>query len=199
MLCPSQLLANAIRQANRVVQGVAHFPLEEPGKPQEGAQKWGMHLPLTSPVIKRFHPNYYNMHAEEHIDPHKPCLLGNKARCTVKMVQLRDWESMVRSIVLNHLDWFMSTMMEIIGSGEMNTDKVAEVQNLLSSSGIALNNISLIQARLLGNNATVHRETLLSQSMLGKFLRSHPLGLPELFGNKCGEALKVASDGNSSL
>ena len=89
--------------------------------------------------------------------------------------------------VLYHIDWFISTMMEIIRSGEMNPEKVAEVQNLLSSLGIALNHVSLIQARLLGSNVTVRKET-------AQFLRSKPIGLPELFGNKCGEALKVASD-----
>ncbi|KAI0235355.1 hypothetical protein LSAT2_014150 [Lamellibrachia satsuma] len=78
-------------------------------------------------------------------------------------------------------------MMEIIRSGEMNPEKVAEVQNLLSSLGIALNHVSLIQARLLGSNVTVRRQT-------AQFLRSKPIGLPELFGNKCGEALKIASD-----
>ena len=43
----------------------------------------------------------------------------------------------------------------------------------------------------------MRRETLLSQSILDKetaqFLRSQPIGLPELFGNKFGEALRVAS------
>ena len=89
--------------------------------------------------------------------------------------------------VLNHIAWFISTMMEIIRSGEMNPEKVAELQNLLSCFGIALNHVSLNQARLLGSNVTVRMET-------AQFLRSQPIGLPELFVNKCGEALKVASD-----
>jgi hypothetical protein len=92
----------------------------------------------------------------------------------------------------------MSTVLVILGTGDLTSEKVAEVRNLLSSSGIALNHVSQIQARLLGSNATVRRESILAGSVLDKdtrqFLRDQPICLPELFGSKCGEALKVASE-----
>ena len=41
------------------------------------------------------------------------------AACPVKIAQLRDWEAMIRASlgVLNHLDWFMSTVLVILGTG----------------------------------------------------------------------------------
>ena len=121
------------------------------------------------------------------------------AACPVKIAQLRDWEAMIRASlgVLNHLDWFMSTVLVILGTGQLTSEKVAEVRNLVSSSGIALIHVSQILARLLGSNVTVRRESILASSVLEKdmrqFLRHQSICLPELFGSKCGEALKVAS------
>ena len=212
----SELLSSAVRTVNNAIRGVAQFPLEEPGKTRDGAQSWGSHISLTSPPIPFYRPDYYKVwHAPEVVPEER--VLTNKlwsvdaaalrsggrpdgAACPVKIAQLRDWEAMIRASlgVLNHLDWFMSTVLVILGTGDLTSEKVAEVRNLLSSSGIALNHVSQIQARLLGSNATVRRESILAGSVLDKdtrqFLRDQPICLPELFGNKCGEALKVASE-----
>ena len=212
----SELLSSAVRTVNNAIRGVAQSPLEEPGKARDGAQSWGSHISLTSPPIRFYRPDYYKVwHAPDVVPEER--VLTNKlwavdaaalrsggrpdgAACPVKIAQLRDWEAMIRASlgVLNHLDWFMSTVLVILGTGELTSEKVAEVRNLLSSSGIALNHVSQIQARLLGSNATVRRESILASSVLDKdmrqFLRDQPICLPELFGSKCGEALKVASE-----
>ena len=211
----SELLSSAVRTVNNAIRGVAQSPLEMPGKARDGAQSWGSHISLTSPPIRFYRPDYYKVWHAPEVVPEERVLSklwsvdaaalrsGGRpdgAACPVKIAQLRDWEAMIRASlgVLNHLDWFMSTVLVILGTGELTSEKVAEVRNLLLSSGIALNHVSQIQARLLGSNATVRRESILASSVLDKdtrqFLRDQPICLPELFGSKCGEALKVASE-----
>ena len=90
--------------------------------------------------------------------------------------------------VLNHLDWFMATVLIILGKGDLTSEKVVEVLSLLSSSGIALNLVSPIEACLL-----VRRESILASSDMRQFLGDQSICLPELFDSKYGEALKVDS------
>jgi hypothetical protein len=131
----SELLSSAVRTVNNAIRGVAQFPLEEPGKTRDGAQSWGSHISLTSPPIHLYRPDYYKVwHAPEVVPEER--VLTNKlwsvdaaalrsggrpdgAACPVKIAQLRDWEAMIRASlgVLNHLDWFMSTVLVILGTG----------------------------------------------------------------------------------
>ena len=74
------------------------------------------------------------------------------------------------------------------------TDKLM----LMSASGIAVNQLAHIQMRSLASNATMRREAILESSVLYRqgalFLRSQPIGGTDLFGGRCAEALRVASE-----
>lgn len=87
-----------------------------------------------------------------------------------QITQLREWDTMIRASlgVLHHLDWVMSTVLVILCTGDLTTEKV---RSLLLSSRIALNHISQIQASLLWSNATVGRESILTGSALDKDTR----------------------------
>ena len=74
----------------------------------------------------------------------------------------------------------------------------ANIDNMLTSSSVAVNNLTHMQARLLAGNATFRREGLLDASVLDRagaqFLRSQPIGGADLFAGKVPEALRVASE-----
>ena len=97
----------------------------------------------------------------------------DRAACTAKIAGLRDWEAMIQAGlgVLNHLDWFMSTVLVILGTGDLKSEKVADLRNLFLSSAIALNHVSQIQVRLLASYATVRKESILASSVLDKEMR----------------------------
>ena len=74
----------------------------------------------------------------------------------------------------------------------------ANIDNMLTSSSVAVNHLAHMQARLLAGNATFRREGLLDASVLDRagaqFLRGQPIGGADLFAGKVLEALRVASE-----
>ena len=100
--------------------------------------------------------------------------------------------------MINHLDWFLSTVWKMVGTVEVEPQMRAIIDNMLTSSSVAVNHLAHMQARLLAGNATFRREGLLDASVLDRagaqFLRSQPIGGADLFAGKVPEALRVASE-----
>ena len=211
----SGAMANAARHVTGVVVGVSRSPLAEEGRARENAQRWGTHVSRSSPAIRQFKPNYYRVHyqddiqEDERIYPHSNWSTASAAQISkkgypadfrVKAVQMRDWEAMSRTSlgILNHLDWFMSSIWTVLGGCPIEKDQQADIDKLMSASGIAVNQLTHIQMRSLASNATVRREAILEFSVLDRmealFLRSQPIRCTDLFGGRCAEALRVASE-----
>ncbi len=195
-------MANAARHVTGVVAGVSRSPLAEEGRAREDAQRWGTHVSLSSPAIRQFKPDYYRVHYTDDIPEDErisPFELVNSFCCTdfeegypadfrVKAVQMRDWEAMSRASlgILNHLDWFMSSVWTVLDGCPIEKDQRADIDKLMSASGIAVNQLAHIQMRSLASNATVRREAILESSVLDRqgalLLRSQPIGGTDLFG-----------------
>ena len=211
----SGVMENAARHVTGVVTGVGRSPLAEEGRAREDAQRWGTHVSLSSPAIRQFKPDYYRVHypddipEDERIYPHSNWSTASAAQISkkgypadfrVKAVQMRDWEAMSRAslCILNHLDWFMSSVWTVLDGCAIEKDRQADIDKLMSASGIAVNQLAHIQMRSLASNATVRREAILESSVLDRqgalFLRSQPIGGTDLFGGRCAEALRVASE-----
>ena len=193
----SGVIANAARHVTGVVAGVSRSPLAEEGRAREDAQRWGTHVSLSSPAIRQFKPDYYRVHypddipEDEQIYPHSNWSTASAAQISkkgypadfrVKAVQMRDWEAMSRASlgILNHLDWFMSSVWTVLDGCPIEKDQQADIDKLMSASGIAVNQLAHIQMRSLASNATVRREAILESSVLDRqgalFLRSQPIG-----------------------
>ena len=101
--------------------------------------------------------------------------------------------------MINHLDWFLSTVWKMVAAGEVDPEMRANIDNM--SSSVAVNHLAHKQARLLAGNAVFRREGLLDASVLDRtgaqFLRSQPIGGADLFAGKVPEALRVASEGRN--
>ena len=211
----SGVMENAARHVTGVVTGVSRSPLAEEGRAREDAQRWGTHVSLSSPSIRQFKPDYYRVHypddipEDERIYPHSNWSTASAAQISkkgypadfrVKAAQMRDWEAMSRASlgILNHLDWFMSSVWTVLDGCAIEKDRQADIDKLMSASGIAVNQLAHIQMRSLASNATVRREAILESSVLDRqgalFLRSQPIGGTDLFGGRCAEALRVASE-----
>ena len=113
---------------------------------------------------------------------------------------LKDWEGLERASlgVINHLDWFLSTVWKMVSTVEVEPQMRTDINNMLTSSSVAVNQLAHMQVRLLTGNAAFHREGLLDASVLdlagALFLRSQPIGDTDLFGGKVPEALRVAAE-----
>ena len=86
----------------------------------------------------------------------------------------------------------------MVGAVEVEPQMRANIDNMLTSSSVAVNHLAHMQARLLAGNAAFRREGLLDASVLDRagaqFLRSQPIGGADLFAGKVPEALLVASE-----
>ena len=81
---------------------------------------------------------------------------------------MRDWGAMSRASlgILNQLDWFMSSVWTVLDGCPIEKDRQADIDKLMSASGIAVNQLAHIQMRGLASNATVRREAILESSVL---------------------------------
>ena len=120
---------------------------------------------VSNPPLRQYKAAYYRIHQAEQTKEKDvfptdkvwsvdaSAIPGGRqvpAEVRVKVSQLREWEAMSCASlgVLNHLDWFLSTVLTVISDGQdASPEGVEEVQNLLTSAGVALNHIALIQAR----------------------------------------------------
>ena len=214
-LSGSGVLGSALRHTAGVLGGVAHSPLVEAGRARESAQRWGTYMSLTSPPIRQYRPEYYRVHYSADV-PEAEVLQPQQLYSTssflaiakgtpptdfrIRHSLLRDWEGLQRASlgVINHLDWFLSTVWKMVGTVEVEPQMRANIDNMLTSSSVAVNHLAHMQARLLAGNATFRREGLLDTSVLDRagaqFLRSQPIGGADLFAGKVPEALRVASE-----
>ena len=155
----SGVIANAAHHVTGVVTGASCSPLAEEGRAREDAQRWGTHVSLSSPAIRQFKPDYYrvlypdDIPEEELIYPHSNWSTASAAQISkkgypadfrVKAVQMRDWEAMSRASlgILNHLDWFMSSVWTVLDGCPIEKDRQADIDKLMSASGIAVNQLA---------------------------------------------------------
>ena len=100
--------------------------------------------------------------------------------------------------MINHLDWFLSTVWKMVSTVEVEPQMRTDINNMLTSPSVAVNQLAHMQVRLLAGNAAFHRDGMLDASVLDRagavFLRSQPIGGTDLFGGKVLEALRVAAD-----
>ena len=173
-------------------------------------------MSLTSPPIRQYRPEYYKVHYSADV-PEAEVLQPQQLYSTssflaiakgtpptdfrIRHSLLRDWEGLQTASlgVINHLDWFLSTVWKMVGAVEVEPQMRANIDNMLTSSSVAVNHLAHMQARLLAGNAAFRREGLLDASVLDRaagaqFLRSQPIGGADLFTGKVPEALLVASE-----
>ena len=211
----SGLLSSALRFTGGVMEGVSHSPLVEAGRARESAQRWGTYMSLTSPPIRQFKAEYYRIHYPAEV-PEAEVLQPQQLWTTssflaiakgapptdfrIRNSLLRDWEGLERASlgVINHLDWFLSTVWKMVSTVEVEPQMRTDINNMLTSSSVAVNQLAHMQVRLLAGNAAFRREGLLDASVLDRagalFLRSQPIGGTDLFGGKVPEALRVAAE-----
>ena len=210
----SGALTNSFRQINGAIKGVARSPLSPAGRVKD-AQKWGTHVSLTTPVLRQYRSEYYqiahseSLPIEERVFPSTPWSVSSAdsitrqsvpAEVRVKMTQLRDWEMRARASlgVVNHLDWFLGSMGRIVASVDLSPEKSADASNLLMAAGLAMLHLAQLQARTLGSNATVRREAILGMSVLKRadaaFIRSQGIGTLDLLGGQAESVLRAASE-----
>ena len=208
-------ITNCFRHMNSTIRGVAHSPLDPPGRVCEEVQKWGNHVSLSSPSIRQYRPEYYRMHypadvpEEGRLHPHtlwstsaSASVLKRAAPTEVKVrvSQLRDWESIARASlgVINHLDWFVASVYQVINGLDINPEGKTDANNFLSSACTAINHLAHLQVRNLASNATIRREAFMDASVLGRedahYLRSLGIGSVDLLGGESKEAIKRASE-----
>ena len=208
-------ITNCLRHMNSTIRGVAHSPLDPPGRVCEDAQKWGNHVSLSSPSIRQYRPEYYRMHYPEDVPEegrlHPHTLWSTSASASVlkraaptevkvRVSQLRDWESIARASlgVINHLDWFVASVYQVINGLDINPEGKTDANNFLSSACTAINHLAHLQVRNLTSNATIRREAFLDASVLGRedahYLRSLGIGSVDLLGGESKEAIKRASE-----
>ena len=214
----SGVLTSALRHTGSVLQGVAHSPLTEAGRAREGAQRWGTYMSLSTPPIRQYKGEFYRIHYDPEV-PEGEVLLPQQlwsassfqaiakgttpSEFRIRNSLLRDWEGLERSSlgVINHLDWFLSTLWKMVSAVEVEPEMRTHMDNMLRSSSVAVNQLAHMQARLLAGNAAFRREGLLDSSVLDRagamFLRSQPIGGSDLFAGKVPEALRIASDDRS--
>ena len=172
-------------------------------------------MSLTSPPIRQYRPEYYKVHYSADV-PEAEVLQPQQLFSTsfffaiakgtpptdfrIRHSLLRDWEGLQRASlgVINHLDWFFSTVWKMVGAVEVEPQMRANIDNILTSSSVAVNHLAHVQARMLAGNAAFRREGLLDASVLDRagaqFLRSQPIGAADVFAGKVPEALRVASE-----
>lgn len=216
----SGALTNSFRQINGAIKGVARSPLSPAGRVKEDAQKWGTHVSLTTPVLRQYRSEYYqithseSLPMEERVFPSTPWSVSSAdsitrqavpAEVRVKMTQLRDWEMLARASlgVVNHLDWFLGSVGRIVASVDLSPEKSADARNLLTAAGTAMLHLAQLQARTLGSNATVRREAILGMSVLERadaaFIRSQGIGTLDLLGGQAESVLRAASEARRTL
>ena len=98
----------------------------------------------------------------------------------------------------NHLDWFISTIWRLLVHAQLAEETKAELDGLLTSSLVSVNQTAHVFARLLASNATTCREGILDLSVPDRasevVLRGLPIGGADLLGGRCAECVQGASE-----
>ena len=172
----SGLLSSALRftGGGGMMEGVSQSPLVEAARAREGAQRWGTYMSLTSPPIRQFKAEYYRIHypadvlAAEVLQPQQLwttssfLVIAKGAPPTefrIRNSLLRDWEGLERASlgVTNHLDWFIPTVWKMVSTVEVEPQMRTDINNMLTSSSVAVNQMAHMQVRLLAGNAEALR------------------------------------------
>ena len=99
--------------------------------------------------------------------------------------------------MINHLDWFVASVYQVVNGLDINPEGKTDINNFLSSACIAVNHFAHLQAHNLASNATIRREAFLEASVLSReeahYLRSRGIGCVDLLGGEGNEAMKRAS------
>ena len=87
--------------------------------------------------------------------------------------------------MINHLDWFLSTVWKMVSTVEVEPQMQTDINNMLTSSSVAVNQLAHMQVRHLAGNAAFRRGGLLDAAVLERagalFLRRQPIGGTDLF------------------
>ena len=104
----------------------------------------------------------------------------------------------------NHLDWFISTIWRALDHAELVDEIKSELDGLLTSSLVVVNQTAHVFARLLASSATVRREVILDSSVLNRtserLIQGQPIAGVNLLGGRCAELVqRAAEDPQKSL
>ena len=123
-----------------------------------------------------------------------------------KMSQLHDWEMLARATslgVINHLDWFLGSVVRIVASVDLSPEQSSDGRNLLTAAGTAILHLAHLQARTLGSNATLRRLAILGVSVLeqsdASFIRSQGIGTLDLLAGQAESVIRAASEVKRTL
>ena len=125
---------------------------------------------------------------------------GYPSEVKVRASQLKDCEMLQRAGLgmTNHLDWFISTIWRVLDQAQLAEETKAELDGLLTSSLVSVNQTAHVFARLLASNATTRREGILDSSVLDRaselVLRGQPIGGADLMGGRCAEFMQRAAE-----
>ena len=211
----SEVLTRAIQYVNSILRGGQVGQAEDGGRVRESAQRWGANMSLTHPPIRQFKSEFYRIHHDpslpegERLQPHIPWTTtdatlvskkGYPAEFRVRASQLKDCEMLQRAGLgmTNHLDWFISTIWRVLDQAQLAEETKAELDGLLTSSLVSVNQTAHVFARLLASNATTRREGILDSSVLDRaselVLRGQPIGGADLLGGRCAEFVQRAAE-----
>ncbi len=104
----------------------------------------------------------------------------------------------------NHLDCFISTIWRALDHAELADEIKSELDGLLTSSLVVVNQTAHVFARLQASNATVRREGILDSSVLNTtselIIPGQPIGGADFLGSRCAELVqRAAEDTQKSL
>ena len=175
-------------------------------------------MSLTHPPIRQFLPEFYRIHHADPIPeggggstlipPGRPLVLhlcrrgGTPESSLFKASQLKDCEMLERVDMgmANHLDWFIfiSTIWRALDHAQLVDEIKSELDGLLASSLVVVNQTADVFARLLASNATVRREGIFDSSVLNRtselLIRGQPIGGADLLGGRCAELVQLAAE-----
>ena len=196
---------------------VAHSPLVEAGRARESAQRWGTYMFLTSPPIRQYRPEYYNVHYSADV-PEAEVLQPQQLYSTSSFLAIakgtpptdfRIRHSLLRGVVEGQSRGDKSPglvplyRVEDGRAVEVEPQMRANTDNMLTSSSVAVNHLAHMQARLLAGNAAFRREGLLDASVLDRagaqFLLSQPIDRADMFAGKVPEAIRVNKNTNKKF
>ena len=124
---------------------------------------------------------------------------GYPTEFRVQAPQLKDCEMLQRAGLgmTNHLDWFISTIWRVLDQAQLAEETKAELDGLLTSCLVSVNQTAHVFARLLASNATC-REGIFDLSVLDRasevVMRVQPIGGANLMGGRCAEFVQGASE-----
>ena len=192
----SEVLTRAIQYVNSILRGGQVGQADDGGRAREGAQRWGADMSLTHPPIHQFKSKFCRIHHNtcpegERLQPHMPwtttnaSLVSKKGYTTefrVQASQLKDCEMLQRAGIgmTNHLDWFISTIWRVLDQAQLAEETKAELDGLLTSSLVSVNQTAHVFARLILDSSVLDRASEL-------VMRGQPIGGADLLGGRCAE------------